>query len=881
MRSSQVLALAWRESRFARRRLLLFLSAISLGVAALVAVQGFARNLERGVERESKSLLGADAELESRQPFAGGTLALLDSLETAGVPVARVTSFASMALLPRTGGTRLAQVRAVEPGYPFYGIIETEPAGRWSALQGGRNLLADPALIAALGASLGDSVSIGDARFHLVGALTKVPGDVDIASSFAPRAYVPARYVEETGLIEFGSRVDYAAYLQLAEPEVVERMLEDRRDLFREERVRSETAAEQQRDVSRALSRLSSYLGLVGIFALLLGGIGVASAMGAYIAEKVDTVAVLRCLGATSRQVLAIYLVQAAVMGLGGATIGALLGGAVQWVLPALARGLLPVEATVTLDGVSMATGVAIGLWTAVIFALLPLLRVRAVSPLGALRRRVDPLRTPRRDGVRWAVWAALAASVLLLLTQQVSSFPAGLSLAAAIGGTLVLLWVVASGIMRGVRILPRGGLSYPPRQGLANLYRPGNQTRTVTVALGFGVFLLATLLLIQHNLLLPLRTDTGVDRANLLFWDVQDDQHQALEALLAGEGLAVVQRAPIVPMRIAAIRGEEVRPWGGGEREGGDGGEGASGGEEPEEGEMADGGEMEGQEREEGERPERWAVRREYRSTYRDSLGPAEVLLSGRWWGADGDAPEDGVYPVSLEVEIAGDLRVEIGDRIDWDVQGVRIPTRVASLREVDWARFEPNFFAVFPTEALRGAPQTWVVLSRAPTPEGRAAIQRDAVVRFPNVAAVDLTQIQEALDDVMSQVSSVIRFLAAFSIATGFIVLLGSVATSRLQRIRESVLLKTLGASRSQIASILFTEYLMLGALSAATGIVLALGASWALTRWFFETGFEPVFLPLLLLAAAVTGLAVAVGLWASREVFQRTPLEAIREE
>src|SRR5690606_7276692 len=253
----------------------------------------------------------------------------------------------------------------------------------------------------------------------------------------------------------------------------------------------------------------------------------------------------------------------------------------------------------------------------------------------------------------------------------------------------------------------------------------------------------------------------------------------------------------------------------------------------------------------EEGRRPRRWALRREYRSTYREEVGPAEAMASGRWWEGEGAADGDGVYPVSLEVEIAGDLGVDIGDRIDWDVQGVRIPTRVASLREVDWARFEPNFFAVFPPAALRGAPQTWVVLSRAESAEERAAIQRDVVVQFPNVAALDLTEIQAALDEVLGQVAAVIRFLAAFSIATGFVVLLGAISTTRLQRIRESVLLKTIGATRGQIGAILFTEYLLLGLLSAVTGILLAIAAAWGVCRWFLDAEFEPVFTPLLVLA------------------------------
>lgn len=870
MRSSRILLLAWRESRFARRRLLLFLSAISLGVAALVAVRGFARNLERGVEREAKSLLGADLELRSREPFTGGTLTLLDSLRLEAVPVARMTAFASMAFLPRTGETRLVQVRATEPGYPFYGSIETAPADEWERLQAGRHALADPALFAALGASIGDSISVGAARFALIGELRKVPGDVELASSFAPRLYIPAEYLEATGLLEFGSRVDHSAFVSLDQPEVIDGLISGHRELFRAERVRSETAAEQQRDISRALERLSSYLGLVGVFALLLGGIGVASAMSAYMAAKVDTIAVLRCLGATARQVLAIYLLQAMAMGLVGAMVGAGIGAAVQWILPVLARGLLPVDAVITLDGLSMLIGVGIGTATAVVFALLPLLAVRRVSPLGALRRRVDPIRTAGRDPARMLAFLAIGGGVVALLSMQVGSVGAGAGLAAGIAVTLLLLGVVASGIGVGVRRLPRGAFEYPIRQGLANLYRPGNQTRVVTVALGFGVFLLATLMLAQQALLSPLRPDIGVDRANLLFWDVQDDQVGGVEELLASRSIPVLQRAPIIPMRIAAVRGEPVGPVGAPEGDD-DGVQEEDGGGRGSGGRTGDGGEP---------RPERWAVRREYRSTYRDSSASAEVLTAGAWW-RPGEGAEDGVYPISLERDIAGDLRVQLGDRIDWDVQGVRIATRVTSLRQVDWARFEPNFFAVFPEAALRDAPQTWVLLGHAGSEAQRTEIQREGVIRFPNVAVVDLTRIQEALDEVLGRVSAVIRFVAAFSILTGFVVLLGAVATSRLERIRESVLLRALGATRQQIRVILVTEYLCLGLLAAATGILLSLAGTWALARWFLDVEFAPTLAPLLIQGVAVAILAVLVGMWGSREVFQRTSLEAIRDQ
>ncbi len=845
----RLLAFAWRETRFARRRLLLFLSAITLGVAALVAVQGFSATLQEGVRSQARALLGADLSLSTRQPFGGRTEALLDSLAAADVPIARVISFASMALLERTGATRLVQVRAPEPEFPFYGEIETSPAGRWSDLAAGRNAIVDPALLQALGARLGDSLAIGATRFQIIAALEKVPGDIEIASAFAPRVYIPASSLDETELLGFGSRVEYEAYVQMPLPGAVQELEEAHDALFSAEEVRTRTADEQQESLERAMGRLGSYLGLVAIFALLLGGIGVASAMGAYMAQKVETIAVLRCLGATSRQVIAIYLTQAAVMGLAGALLGAAIGASVQWLLPHLLRGFLPVEVASGLHPQSILVGVAIGLWTALAFAIIPLLGSRRVSPLRALRRQDTEAGGASKDRLRLTAIALLGLSVLLLLIYQVGDLGVGLALAGGIFATLGFLTASAVLVTKAMRGLTAAGFAYPIRQGIANLHRPGNQTRIVLLALGFGVFLLANLALMQHNLLRPLRTEGEATRANLVLWDVQQDQYQPLDSLLSDLGHSVLQRAPIVPMRVAAIRGDPVR---------------AS--DEDGEARPAD-----------ADDPEGWAVRREYRSTFRDSLVNSERLVEGSWWGAEIEPP----YPVSLEREIAADLAVEIGDSITWDVQGVEIQTIVTSIREVDWARFEPNFFAVFPTAALAEAPQTWVVLTRVADPASRAVAQRRIVERFPNVAVLDLTRVQEALDDVISRISTVIRFLALFSIATGFIVLLGAVATSRIQRVRESVLLMAIGATRRQITSILSIEYLLLGALSAFIGTALAMAAGWALAKWLFDVEFAVPVLTLVGLFAATATIALGVGLLASREVYRRTPLDAIRAE
>jgi putative ABC transport system permease protein len=841
-----LLPLAWRESRFARRRLLLFLSSITLGVAALVAVRGFSAALAEGVREQARVLMGADAQLRSGEPFGEQALALVDSLEARGAASARSANFVSMALVPRTGGSRLVQVRAVEPVLPFYGEIETEPADAWDALSAGTGVVVDPVLLLAVDAVVGDTVMLGMARFRIAGVLGRVPGDVEMASAFAPRVYMPYEALDATGLLARGARAEHFVSFRLPDPLAARALILRNQAVLEAERVGYRTADRQQEMLGGALERLSSFLSLVGTLALLLGGIGVASAMGAYMARKADSVAVLRCLGATSGQVLGVYLLQAAAMGLAGSLVGAAIGMAVQWVLPAALEGLLPLEISVRIVPIHVASAVAIGVWVALAFTLIPVLRVRHVPPVAALRRAVDPIR-PRRDPVRWSALAALAATVLAVVGLQAGDWRLGLAFAAGIGVALLGLTALAILATAAVRRLRGVGLPYPVRQGIANLHRPGNQTRAVVLALGFGVFLLGTVVVVRETLLRPLRPGTEGFRGNLLFWDVQPDQRGPVEEIVRSAGHRVLQGAPIVPMRVASINGVDVR----------------------EEGALIRGGS-----------PARWAVYREYRSTFRDTTVASEAVVAGRWRHGR-PRPADALPPVSLERGVADDLRVQLGDTLVWDVQGVRIPTVVETLREVEWARFEPNFFAVFPEGVLEAAPHTWVVLAAIPETSERARVQSEVVRRASNVSAIDLTQVQETVDGVVSRVSTAIRFLAGFSVVTGFIVLLGAVATGRAQRMRESVLLKTVGAVRGQIVSILATEYLALGVIASAAGAGLALIAGWALARWMFRVGLAIPWPALIGLGAGTALLAGLVGVWASREVIRRTPLDSLREE
>jgi putative ABC transport system permease protein len=281
------------------------------------------------------------------------------------------------------------------------------------------------------------------------------------------------------------------------------------------------------------------------------------------------------------------------------------------------------------------------------------------------------------------------------------------------------------------------------------------------------------------------------------------------------------------------------------------------------------------------------WAFRREYRSTYRDTLVASERLAAGRWWEAGArtagtTGSNRGPLPgVSVESGLAQELEVGLGDEIVWDVQGTRIPTRVTSIREVDWARFEPNFFVVFEPGSLEGAPHTLVTLTRIEQPAARGSFQRRLAERLPNVTTLDLSVVQEALERLVDRVVLAIRFMAAFTLATGTLVLIGALATSRFQRIREGALLRTLGATRSQLFRIVLAEYFALGAMAAAVAAVLSAAAAWALARWVFEGRFSPQPVPLAMLVTGVVALTVVVGLLNSREVIRRTPLEVLRGE
>jgi putative ABC transport system permease protein len=827
------------------------MGSITLGVAALVSIHSFREDFARSVQDEADVLMGANARLAADAPFAPEVEAILDSLRSEGVSVARVTTLSSMVLGGPTETVRLLQVRAIEPGYPYYGAVETTPEGRWGAhLEPGRALV-DGAVLTQLGLAVGDTLVVGRARLEVAGTVDDLPTDVAFQTAIGPRVILSHQTLDEAGLLGFGSLARFEAYVRLPREEDRRGLRERYGEVLRTADVGYRLAEEQARRLSNGVRFLGRFLAMVGLAALLLGGVGVASAIHVYIRERRPGIAVLRCLGAGEKTAFLVYLIQAALLGFFGAAAGAVLGVVLQAVMPFVLAGVLPVDVTTRLSVPSVLAGMGIGVWMAVVFALVPLLQVRDVPPLVALRQDFEaPSR--RRDWAKIGARALLVLSVVGLCAVEAPDVELGVGFAVALAVASLLIGSVGRGIMIATRRFFPTTASYPVRQGVSNLFRPQNQTMSVTLALGFGAFVIGTIVQIGGSLRHDLTVSFDSGQPNLLLFDIQTDQLAGIRSLL-GEGVES-QASPLVTSRIARINGrtpEELR-----------------------------------QTEDREERPEGWALRREYRNTYREDLGRAEQLVAGRWW--DGTpAPTDptrveagDLARLSLELDVAESLRVGLGDTITWDVAGMEVASVVTSLRRVEWDRLEPNFYAILEPGALEAAPQSVIMVARVPDAAERHRVQRELVGSFPNVSALDFSRVQEAIEGVLSRVRQAVAFLGGFSAFAGILVLIGALATSRAQRLREGALLKTLGARRSQVLTVLFSEYLALGSIATASGLVLAVAASALVVPAVFEVDYTVRLGSVAAIWVAVVALTVVTGLLGSRDLLRRPPLPILRE-
>lgn len=815
------------------------MSAIVLGIAALVAINSFGDNLARSIDEQARELLGADLTLSWNRPPSPKTAQLT---KTIGQDRAYEVSFASLVSIPKTGGVRLAQVKGLQGNFPYYGTWEVQPT---SAVQTFRQAttrvaLVDDALLVQLGAAPGDSVRVGNLSFLIAGRVTKTPGQAAIAATVAPTVFIPNQFLAQTGLLQRGSRVAYKYYYQFAPGTDVEKYIKTISARLDKDGVNYDTVDGRKKQTGRSFADLTKYLSLVAFVALLLGCVGVASAVQLYVKEKVTSVAILRTLGASGRQAFLIYLIQTAFMGLLGAVVGALGGSVIQLILPRVFGNFLPITVETSLSGSAILGGIGTGVLISVLFALLPLLAIRNVSPLRTLRNSYEA-DLSNKDPFRWLVYVLVIGFIIGFAYWQTHSIELALGFTGGLALAFGILTTLGLGLIWLVRRFFPASWSYIWRQSLANLYRPNNQTLILVTSIGLGAFLIATLYLTQGLLLGRVELSASGNQPNMVLFDIQNEQIAGVRSLVKTQRLPILQEVPVVTMRLSAINGTTniVR-------------------------------------KDTAAKTPKWAFTREYRVTYRDTLISSEKLTSGK-------APyqADGAIYVSIEKDFLERMHLKLGDTLDFNVQGAPIQTIVGGTREVEWNRVQTNFLVVFPSGVLEQAPQFHVLMTRVPTNQASAVLQRALVSRFPNVSAIDLGLILKTVDDILGQISFVIQFMALFSILTGLLVLASSVVISKYQRLRESVLLRTLGASRAQILQITALEYGLLGLLAALSGILLSVVGTWALARFVFKVPYQPAILPLVIISFTVTALTVLIGVFNSREVLVRPPLDVLRGE
>ncbi|MEC5164843.1 putative ABC transport system permease protein [Flavobacterium sp. PL11] len=832
-----LLKMAWRDGRASLSRLLLFMASIILGIAAVVSIQLFSENLKQNIQKQSKSLMGADFIIDSKQEPSKKVLTIIDSL---GADASEV-NFASMAAFPKNGGTKLVKVRAMEGQFPFYGNITTEPVEAGATYQSLKGALVDATLLLQFNLNPGDSITIGELTLPIIGALQSIPGTTAISSSVAPAVLIPFSLLEKTNLLQLGSRKEYQYFFKAPEMDL-NKLTEKLNPILNAENADLDTHVSTSENLGKRYDNVSRFLNLVAFIALLLGCIGIASSVHIYIKEKLKSVAVLKCLGASRKQAFLIYLLQIISIGFVGGIIGSAIGTGLQYAFPYILQDFLPFDVQVIISVQPLIMGVALGVLMSVLFALLPLLGTWYVSPLEVLRGAEDNLQKPKF--ARITVFLTIVLFIFLFSFWMLKDAVDGLIFTGGIFITVAILAGISHLFIQLIKKYFPSSWGYTKRQSLLNLFRPNNQTMVLVLAIGLGTFLISTLYFTKDILLAKTTIENKKKDANIILLDVQAEQETALLQTLKSKNLEVIANVPIITMRMERIRGRSVNEI----------------------------------RQDSTINMRKWVLNREFRVTYRDALSETEELIEGEWIGK---ASPRKPIPISISDKMAEDANLKLGDKLVFNVQGVLMETFVGSIRKVDWTSLQINFMILFPTGVLEYAPQFNVMTTYVPNKESSAALQRDLVQKYPNVTILDLRQVFTIVEDILDKISWIINFMALFSILTGLIVLVGSVRNSKYQRIKESVLLRTLGAKSKQILQITALEYIYLGILGSLTGVLLSLIGSQLLALLVFKEPFIPSLIPFLVFIPGITFLVVLIGLSNLKSVLNSPPLEVLRKE
>ena len=849
-----ILRMAYRELRASWRRLIFFFCCVAIGVGGIVALRSLVQNVRTALAAEARGLTAGDVYVRTDQPWTDEVRGRIEAraAEVAGAELTETVDTVTMARLPAGVGTRtkVVEVRGVQPAFPFYGRFTLESGAAYSpALLEDRGALVGRELLPQLGVAVGDEILIGDAAFTIRGAIVTEPGRQLGGFSLGPRVLVAHEALAETGLLGFGSRAERQFLLRVPE-ESIEPLVRTLREDLQEAFVRLGSYRRTENRIERNFSRAENYLSLIGFVILILGGIGVWSVTRVFVQQRLRSAAILKCLGATTAGVLAVYVVQVALLGLGGALLGIGIAWGVLAAVPAslaaqaaATTGFQVVSTDLTLS--AMAQGLAVGLLVSLLFALVPLLDTRHAKPL-LLLRQGEELPALSRDPVRIAASAVAALGLVGVAVWQAASFEVGAYVAGGFIGVAGALHLLGRALVRMARPLEAAHW-FPLRHAALNLRRPGNQTRVVLLAVGLGSFFIIGVHAVQANLLTSFSLELRDDMPDMFLIDVQQDQAEGVTRVLrdAGLGGPAGEQAPVlIPVlraRVTAVTGPATSI--------------------------------------EGRRAVRRAgFGREYTVTYRRRLEENERIVAGEFWDAEpAAAPE-----VSIEDSLV-ERGMRLGDTVRFDVLGRVVEARITSVRAVEWDDSRSGgFMFLFRPGTFDDAPHTYISFLRGPAEaDARGALQRTLVDRYPNVSVIDGLEIIRTFRRVLDYVTLAVTVVGAIALLAGGLILVGSVAMTKFQRLFDAAVFKTLGANTRLIAVMYVFEYGVLGTLAGLVGSIGALALTWALTRQVLDVPWTPA--PLINVGGVlVTALVVlVVGVASSVDVLRRKPLLTLRAE
>jgi putative ABC transport system permease protein len=841
-----VFVMAAREMRASWKRLLLFFVCIAIGVGAIVALRSVIQSVRQTFAGEARSLIAADAIVASNQPLKPESVDKIAArLAAAGAESTRSVEMATMVrAAEREGGrARMVELRAVEAAFPYYGQLKLADGVPYRHdLLRGFGTLVRPELLSQLDLRVGDAITIGSQRFTIRGVIESEPGRRLGAFSIGPRVFVDLADLEKSGLGGFGSRSAMQRLLKVPPAAFDQLILDLRADLANDfARVRSYKATED--DIGDDFELAENYLSLVGLVIVILGGIGVSSVTRVFVQQKMKSIAVLKCVGGRSWQLLAVYVAQVAVLGLAGSVLGVALAGLVMRGIPSLVAGATPgVEITYALTWPAILQGLGIGVLVSLLFSLVPLLDVRHVKPSLLLR---DEVRARRPDLVQVLVTLFVVGGLVGLTVWQAGSVRIGLIVAGGFAATAIVLHLAGSALIRAIAPLARSQ-SFALRHAVLQLRRPGSQMRIVLLAVGLGSFFIIGVRSLQQNLVAQFAVNVAPDSPDMFLLDIQRDQVDGVRAAIAAHqqpGAAAPRLLPVLRARVVGVEGREVN--------------------------------LENYEDVRG----RGSLGREYTITYRAQLEPNEKVVAGEIWEpTPSEVPE-----VSIEQFINEQFKINLGDTVRFDVLGRVIAAKVTSVRYVEWSDGRAGgFMFVFRPGVLEQAPHSFVGFLRGPEdPLARARLQSALVTAAPNVSAIDGREIIAAIKSVVDNVTLAVTVVGTLVLLSGLLILIGAVAMTKFRRVYEAAIFKTLGATRRLIAAVLLFEYGLLGLLAGSIGAAGAIGLTWAISRYALDIPFRPLVGLSAVGVVATAVLVAAIGVISSWEVLQRKPLATLRAE